>query len=219
LGSVEAKALGALLGIVLLSVTATLVGTAGSQFLRYPMYAPLVVAPLLLLAIGRLRQGLSRVGLGVVVVSLVALAVPTFLAHYPTVRVEVFYAYEVAPAQMLSRYGDGSDLSLTAPAVGYAPYVGYLPNAQYAGTPAEFDLKDEDGLWAHLDNQLNNFVGGSRERVNIYVFSARLRAYYRHNFGIPLDDPRWDALRIRLEGQAAVYDNGFVTLYEAAGPR
>jgi hypothetical protein len=37
--------------------------------------------------------------------------------------------------------------------------------------------------------------------------------YYKHNFGIPLDDPRWDALRIRLEGQAAVYDNGFVNLY------
>jgi hypothetical protein len=218
LRSVEARALGALVGIILLSVLATLVSTAGSEFLRYPLYAPLVTAPLLLLAISRLYAGWRRLGLGVVVLSLVALAVPTFLVHYPTVRMDMFYPYEAAPAQMLARYGDSTDLSLTAPALGYVPYVAYLPNAQYAGTPIQSDLKDKDGVWAHLDDQVDNFIGGTDERVNIYVLSRRPRVFYRHNFGIPLDDPRWDAIRGRLEGQAAVYHNGFVTLYEATAP-
>jgi len=215
LPSVEAKALGALLGILLLSVTVTLVSPGGEQFLRYPMYAPLVVAPLLLLAISRLPEGLRKVGLGAVVVSLVALAVPTFLAHYPTVRIDMFYTYEAAPAQMLSRYGDGTDLSLTAPAGGRAPYVAYLPNAQYAGTPLRTDLKDEDEVWAYLYDQVDNFVSGARNRVAVYVLSARPRVYFRHNFGFPPSDPHWDAIRSRLEGEAAIYDNGFVTLYEA----
>ncbi len=215
LRSVEARALGALLSILLLSVTATLVSTAGSQFLRYSMYAPLVTAPLLLLAIGGLSERLRRVGLGAVVVSLVALAVPTFLAEYPTVRMDMFYAYEAAPAQMLSRYGDDTNLSLTAPAVGYAPYIAYLPNAQYAGTPAQSDLKDQDGVWAYLNEQVDRFVGGTGERVRVYALSRRPRVFYRHNFGIPLGDRRWAAIEGRLEEVAAVYANGFVTLYES----
>jgi len=214
LPSVEAKALGALLGILLLSATATLVSPGGNQFLRYPMYAPLVLASFLLLGLGRSTPALRKAGVGALVVSLVVLAVPTFLAHHPTVRMDVFYPYERAPAQMLSRYSDGTGVDLTAPALGHAPYVGYLPNARYAGTPESHDLKDEDGVWAYLDGQLGNFVSGTRDRVAIYVLSARPPVYFRHNFGIALNDPRWDAIRSRLEGQAAVYDNGFVTLYE-----
>jgi len=218
LRSVEARALGALLGIILLSVTATLVSTSGSQFLRYPMYAPLVTAPLLLLAMSRLPEGLHRVGLGVVVVSVVALAVPTFLAHYPAVRMHMFYAYEAAPAQTLSRLGYATDLRVTAPGLGYVPYIEYLPNAEYVSTPGLSELKSEDGVWTYLDNQVVSFVGGTDNRVNIYVFSRRPRIFYRHNFGIPLDDPRWDVIQSRLEGEAAVYDNGFVTLYESSAP-
>jgi len=215
LRALEATAVGALLGILLLSVTFGLASTGGLQLFRYVMYAPLVLAPLLLLAISRLPRRLRTVGLGAVVVSLVALAAPTFLAHYPTVRMEMFYAYETSPAQTLSLHGDdGSELAVTAPAVGYAPYVGYLPYAGYAGTPVEFTLTDEDGVWAFLDAQVNGFMDPyGAEPVSIYVLSTRPRAYYMHNFGIPVDDRRWDALRIRLEGQAAVYDNGFVNLY------
>jgi hypothetical protein len=212
LPSMEAKALGALLGILLLSVTATLVSPAEAQFLRYPMYAPLVIAPLLLLAIMRLSEGLRRGGLGAVVVSLVALAVPTFLAHYPTVRMDMFYAYETAPARTLSRFGYTTDLRVTAPALGFVPYVGYLPNAEYAST-ALFELKDEDGVWAHLDDQVDSFVRGTDERVNIYVLSSRPRGFYRRHFGIPLYDPRWTTIQNRVEGEATMYDNGFVTLH------
>lgn len=215
----EATAVGALLGIILVTVAFGLVSTGGLQMFRYAMYAPLVLAPLLLLAISRLPRRLRRVGLGAVVVSLVALAVPTFLAYYPTVRHEMFYAYETAPAQTLSRHGDdGTKLRVTALAVGYVPYVGYLPSAEYLGTPIEFQLTDDAGLWAHIDSQVDLFVSGSGDRMGIYVLSNRPSVYYKHNFGIPLDDPRWDALRIRLEGQPAVYDNGFVTLYEATAP-
>jgi hypothetical protein len=220
---VEAKALGALLGILLLSVTIGLVSAGGLQLFRYVMYAPLVLAPLLLLSIRQLPRRLGGVGLGAVVVSLVALAVPTFFAHYPTVRVEMFYPYEMAPAQTLSSHGDdGSGLRVFVPAAGYVAYIRYLPNAEYMGTPVEFTLGDYDGLWAHIDQQADIFVSASDAKVSIYALSNRPRVYYKHNFGIPLDDPRWDALRIRLEGQTAVsaiYDNGFVNLYQAAGPR
>lgn len=219
LHSMEARASGALLGILLLSVTATLVSTAGSQFLRYPMYAPLVTAPLLLLAISRLSEGLRRVGLSALVLSLVSLAVPTFLAHYPAVRMDMFYPYEAAPAQTLSRFGYATDLRVTAPALGYAPYIEYLPNAAYASTPELYALKDKGEVWAHLDDQVNSFLGGTDERVHIYVLSRRPRVFYMHNFGIPLDDPRWAAIQSRLEGTAAVYDNGFVRLYESTASR
>ncbi|MDP2856745.1 MAG: hypothetical protein Q8P50_02075 [Bacillota bacterium] len=215
---IEARALGALLGILLLSVTATLVSTAGSQFLRYSMYAPLVVSPLLLLTLGRFTPGLRTAGLGAVVVSLVALAVPTFLASYSTVRTDAFYPYEEAAAQMLGRESDGTGVRLTAPAGDQAQYVGYLPQALFASTLEKFDLKDENGVWAYLDEQVNDFASGRGERVDIYVLSARPLVYFRHNFGIPLDDPHWDSIRSRLQGQAVVYDNGFVTLYEAIPP-
>jgi hypothetical protein len=216
---VEAKAVGALLGILLFSVTIGLASTGGLQLFRYVMYAPLVLAPLLLLSIRHLPRRLGGVGLGAVAVSLVALAVPTFFAHYPTVRMEMVYAYEVAPAQTLSSHGDdGSGLRVFAPAAAYVPYIGYLPNAEYIPTPIEFTLEDREGLWAYIYQQADIFVSASGERVSIYVLANRTPVYYKHNFGIPLDDPRWDALRIRLEGQAAVYDNGFVTLYEATTP-
>lgn len=212
---IEARALGALLGIFLLAATATLVSTSGNQFLRYPMYAPLVVSPLLLLALGRLAPGLRMAGLGAVVVSLVVLAVPTLLVSYSTVRMDAAYPYEEAAAQMLGRESDGTNVRLTAPAGGHSQYLGYLPQALFARTPEKFNLKDEDGVWAYLDDQVDSFVGGSDEQVNIYGLSNRPRVYFKHNFGIPLDDPRWDAIRSRLEREAAVYDNGFVTLYEA----
>jgi len=214
LPSAEARALGALLGILLLSVTATLVSPGGNQFLRYPMYAPLVLAPLLLLTIGRLPEALRKACLSAVVVSLVALAVPTFFVHYPTVRMDMSYTYEAAPAQLLGRYSDGAGLTLTAPALGHAPYVAYLPQATFSGIPEKFQLKDRDGVWSYLNDQVNSFVTAD-ERVHIYVLSARPQMYFGHNFGIPLDDPHWDAIHDRLEGQAKVYDNGFVTLYEA----
>ena len=220
---VEATALGVLLGIFLVAVTFGLVSPGGLQFFRYVMYAPLVLAALLLLAISRLPRRLRRVGLGALAVSLVALAVPTFFAHYPTVRMEMFYAYEIAPAQTLSGHGDdGSGLRVFAPAAGYVAYIRYLPNAEYMGTPTAFLLKGYDGLWAHIDQQADIFVSASDAKVSIYALSNRPPVYYKHNFGIPLDDPRWDALRIRLEGQhavSAIYDNGFVNLYQAAGPR
>jgi hypothetical protein len=213
---VEAKAVGALLGILLLSVTIGLVSTGGLQLFRYVMYAPLVLAPLLLLSIRHLPWRLGGVGLGALAVSLVALAVPTFLAHYPTVRMEMFYAYEMAPAQTLSSHGDdGSGLRVFAPAAAYVPYIGYLPNAEYMGTPVEFTLEDYDGLWAYLDGELDSFMSASGGRASIYALANRAPVYYKHNFGIPLDDPRWDIVHIRLEGQAPVYDNGFVTLYRA----
>jgi hypothetical protein len=215
---IEARALGTLLGILLLASTATLVSTSGNQFLRYPMYAPLVVSPLLLLTLGRFTPGLRMAGLGAVVVSLVVLAVPTFLASYSTVRMDAAYPYEEAAAQMLGRESDGTGVRLTAPAGGHAQYVGYLPQALFATTPEQFNLKDEDGVWAYLDEQVNNFASGRGARVNIYVLSARPLVYFRHNFGISLDDPHWDALRFRLQRQAVVYDNGFVTLYEATPP-
>ncbi len=216
---VEAKAVGALLGILLLSVTIGLISSGGLQLFRYVMYAPLVLAPLLLLSIRHLPRRLGGVGLGALAVSLVALAVPTFLAHYPTVRMEMFYPYEIAPGQTLSWHGDdGSELRVFAPAAAFVAYVGHLPNAEYMGTPVEFLLEDYDGLWAHIDYHVDLFVSGSGERVSIYVLSNRSPVYYKHNFGIPLDDPRWDALRIRLEGQAAVYDNGFVALYKGTVP-
>ena len=108
---------------------------------------------------------------------------------------------------------------MTALAVGYVPYVGYLPSAEYLGTPIEFQLTDDAGLWAHIDSQVDLFVSGSGDRMGIYVLSNRPSVYYKHNFGIPLDDPRWDALRIQLEGQPTVYDNGFVMLYAATLPQ
>jgi hypothetical protein len=129
---------------------------------------------------------------------------------------EMFYAYEMAPAQTLSSHGDdGSGLRVFAPAAAYVPYIGYLPNAEYMGTPVEFTLEDYDGLWAYLDGELDSFMSASGGRASIYALANRAPVYYKHNFGIPLDDPRWDIVHIRLEGQAPVYDNGFVTLYRA----
>lgn len=216
---VEAKAVGALLGILLLSVTIGLVSLGGLQLFRYVIYAPLVLAPLLLLSIRHLPRRLGGVGLGALAVSLVALAVPTFLAHYPTVRMEMFYAHEIAPAQALSGHGDdGSELRVSAPAAGYVPYIGYLPNAEYMGTPVEFTLTNYDGLWTYINSHLEIFVSGSSDRVSIYVLSNRTPVYYKHNFGVPLDDPHWVAIQSRLEGEAAVYENGFVTLYESIAP-
>ncbi len=219
LPSVEATALGALLGIFLLAGTATLISSGGSQFLRYLMYAPLVVAPLLLMTVGRLTLALRRVGLAVVVVSLVALAVPTFLANYATVQMDTFYAYEEAPAQMLGRHATSTSALLFGPAGSYAPYIRYLPDAQYVPVPEFAALKNDTGVWGYLENDLNDFTAGRNEGVSIYIYSTRPRATYWHNFGIPLDDPSWDAIRSHLEGQAAIYDNGFVTLYEATSPK
>lgn len=217
LPSSEASALGALVGIILLSVTATLVSKAGSQFLRYPMYAPLVTAPLLLLAICRSNERLRRIGLVAMIVSLVIIAVPTFLAHYPAVRMNMYYESEAAPARTLSRFGYSAGLQVIAPALGFVPYIAELPNAHYAPTPVLFGLKDEDGVWAYLDNQVASFAGTPDEQVNLYVFSRRSRIFYRHNFGIPLDAPHWDLIQSRLDKEAEVYDNGFVVLYQSGG--
>ncbi len=76
--------------------------------------------------------------------------------------------------------------SLSAPAVGYVPYVGYLPNAEYASTPVQSDLKDENGVWAHLDDQLDSFVSGTGKRVDIYVLSTRPPGFLGTTSGSPL---------------------------------
>jgi len=218
LPTVEARAIGAFLGIVFLSIVNTSVSTGGFEFVRFPLYTPLVSAPLLLLAIARLPSGLRTISFGTLVVFIVALSLPTFLASYPTIRTEVFYQHEFLPAQLLAKHTDDPHVKITAAALGYVPYARYMPDAQYVGTPPEFALIDEAGVWAFLDQQARDFVSEKTRATSFFVDSARPRAYYRHNFGISPSDPRWDAIRSIVRERAAVYDNGFVALYEATAP-
>ena len=210
----EAQVLGALLGIVLLSVTAMLVSFGGSQFLRYPMYAPIVVAPMLLLfVLDQASSRLRRIGLGVTVVAIVGLSLPTFLASHPTVSMDRSYSYEDSPAKFLAGNAGSVEAMIFAPALGYLPYVEHLPNARYAASPALSELQDEDGVWANLDGQISEFESG-QDAVNVYVLSARPRVYYEYNFRLSPEDPRWDAIQSELDGNLKIYDNGFVGLFE-----
>lgn len=113
LPSEQAKATGALLGVALLSVIATLVSSGGFEYYRFLMYAPLFTAPLLLAFISgqkALVRGGSFLALGLL---FVGMSVPTFFAHAGTVAAEIFYPPEYASGRFLHRlYGQGEGLQM-----------------------------------------------------------------------------------------------------------
>lgn len=219
--AIEQSALGALVGIMAASLVATLVSTRGFEYFRYLMYAPLFTAPLLLKFVRGAPVRVASYSLAALVVLFAGLSLPTFFAHHPRVEQYAFYPQEYALGRFLqSSYQDGEarptifglGLSLT-------PIIYYLPDAAYVGEgQASIDVINEEGLWSSVRKMITVFGGdGSGDEANLFVFSPRPQAYYRHNFGIPETDPNWRELVEELSSHLLIYDNGCLQTYASKG--
>ncbi len=210
----EAAAIGGLIGIFLLTLTATAVSPGGSQFLRYPMYSAMLLAPVLALGLWRVLGPVVAPLL--VSVALITLAAPSFLVYNGTVGMNHFYPPESAAAQTLAQRAKDEDVMLFSASVDIAPYLIHLPNAAYDFPTDLSKLKDEQGARDNLGFTVQRFLAASVARAHLFVDTSRTQVSYRHNFGLRLDDPVWTDTYERLDsGAAQIYDNGMVTIYAA----
>jgi hypothetical protein len=234
LSSVEKKEIGGLAGIVLLGLTASLLSLGGPEGLRFLLYAPLFIVPIILRFFSNLRSGQedsetilrsyqtrggwpgrrSR-GYAFIILPILffALSFPTFLAHNNKISTTAFYPYDFAPGEFLaSTYDTGEGLTLffyggTAGGVWY-----YLQDDADYG-PVVANVEDEEDLWRQADDAMTMFESSEGQRI--FIFSERGKGAYEHLFGVKPSDIRWQQLEQRLQkGRKLFYNNGFVQLYE-----
>jgi hypothetical protein len=214
----ERVVVGCFLGVGALSLTVTLVSTRGFEYFRYLFYAPFFTVPFLLKACQDFRPFRKLVipGIGIVIA---ALSLPTFLVHHASVEQYAFYPAEYAAGRFLSSASAsarGRQLMVFGLGFSALPVIYFVPDSVYLTEgQASIDLVDKQGLWRSVEKQVAEFTRpGATGRGKVFVISERPRVYYRHLFGVDVDDPRWRLITERLSDESAiVYENGGVHLY------
>jgi hypothetical protein len=207
-------------GLVLLSIISSLVSTRGFEELQRGLtYAAFFTVSFLFLFLQRLKPGVTKVALVSLSVILMALSLTSFLSGNRTINQMVPYRSELATGEWLeTQYGTGQGLNifLTHPILPSITY--YLYDANYVSdSEAESAGYTAESRWQAIDDLLDSYdrladSGGS----GFYIHSPKIALISSMTFGIPADDPRWDAITSGLEERYdGIYDNGHIQIYSS----
>lgn len=212
---------------VVLAVTAVagmVISKGGYDFYRFIVYGSLIAAPLVLhWLLGQRLRGLRVVALSAM---LIALAVPTMLAHNTSVGTQATQRSEIGAARFLARSvpeGPNENIRLYGPLRTVAYYRPDLIPHEVTFPRQAADIRSIDELRGHWDEYLGNFIReGEQGKKTLLTFDKRDIIYWRHIFGLPEDDPLWSRVRERYLKQAdRVFDAGRTQVYRSglAPPR
>jgi hypothetical protein len=173
------------------------------------MYSPFFTIPLLAKEIS--KQPLKRIFFPLLIVSILALSFPTFLAHANPVCIFNFYSYEKQALlfpQKSFQNGDRLNFFLTDS----MPYVSYyLPDVRSWSLPEPgSQMLNETALWKSLDEKLELFESMEHAQ-RIFVLSNRLTNSFGHLPGVLPTDPHWMDLNAKLsQRNNRIYDSGYI---------
>jgi hypothetical protein len=204
-----------LLGILLLSIAAFVIEPSFSQYHKVLTYGPIFLIPLVMRRIPALSKRTLRIAwLGGAL--LVILSFPTFLAHGDLVSEIRLYEQEARAGEFLSSTADANGEGPTTfsgrPVRSVLPY--WVPEASLISEPFLEQIGGRDEFWKYMDSLTSQFLQSEPElSTSMFLFTDRLRFSYRHWFGIPPTDARWDLLEQSLDSTDRIYDDGFAKVY------
>jgi hypothetical protein len=208
------KVVGAMMGIIALSVIAVFVSLdiGGYQFFRFLQFGGFFVVPLVLGLLWAWRKYRKAI-LASLVVVLLLLSFPTFLAHNSTIEADTVYPQELSAGEFLeAEYGTGEGLCVSTDRTTRSVLLYHLPDALFLTDP-EWVYVPDGGDWRQsIDKFEKDFESVTMEKV--FVFSARMPWLLHHVFGVSPTDYEWSRLREKLSKYEKVYDNGFIEIYK-----
>ncbi len=213
-GTVVRVAAGAFGGLMLLSVTATVISLGGDQFFRFLVFAPVFTAPLLIRVLQQSPTG-RRAVLGALVLATVLVSLPTLLAYRSPVEMYTYYPYEYYAGRFISLATVGEDPEIYSLALSRLPVLRYKRDAHYFDEgQVNVNLIDEAGLWKAVSGLEQRFrTAPTRAPLGLFLQSARPKVYYQHVFGITPTSREWADLEQRLSAADLTYDSRHAKVY------
>lgn len=205
---------GGMLGVIAVSTLAVLatLKLGGYEYFRFLQFGCFFAIPLVLGLVWSLRRFRKQIIIGLLIIPLFVLSLPTFLAHNNTIEADAVYPEEIAACKILeAEYGKGDEVGVFTSEMNWTLTLSYLPNADYfvneclVYTPKDVFYRGVESLLENYDNYMDE---------KVFVFTPRFYWYYYHIYGITVDNPKWDEFRDKLAGLEKVYDNGFVQIYK-----
>lgn len=210
-----------LASVALMSALSAVLSATGVQASRYLQYGSFFAAPLLLSHLARVKQ--QRLLLKTVVPAFLLLSLPSFFAFHGQISTRTLYPSEGRGAEFLSsRVADRDNVNVYTGARELNYYVFYFPNTvirtppRVAEDPNLLTASDVPVFWNATDALLSEFSAhplGDSDEGRVFVFSKAFLLTYRHLLGIPVDDPRWTTVQVRLNSANLFYSNGQVWSY------
>ena len=218
LSTTESRLAATFAGLAILSIVSMLVSAAGSsELLRGLTYAPFFTAPFLLLFIQGLKTQVAKVILAGLAAILVFMAFPTFLSSNRVININTNHRIEFAAGQWLqSAYGTSDDLNVFLTHPIYDSIAFHLPNAILnSDIPPEGLRYTQENFFPAMAELLDRYDAASQgSGPSLFIHSTKLALVSAITLGIPVDDPRWGAIRERLAGQNhQVHDDGPAQVY------
>jgi hypothetical protein len=220
LSSLGRREVGGILGILLLTLVATLVSPAGHEFTRYLMYAFIFLAPIII----RLCLGFSerwrKSSLVLLLTVLFALSFPSLLVTGSSVATHNVSPEEIAAGEFLeSRYGKGDGLYVFGNG-SYGSDIAwyYLPNANHRGALEYKDLS-ESTVREDIDRVVSEFKAESDN--SIFIYSERWALAWYQNFFVEPADPHWLEIKEQLTGENdenMIFSNDYIHIYVPQTP-
>lgn len=206
---VEGKEVGGLLGIIALTIVATIASEQGSQFHRILMYGPFFTIPIILRPLLRMLKPEKFL---IILISLfLILSLPSFFAHNDRISIDAWYPQDFTPAQFLeSSYGKGESLHVFSFGNTIVPFQYEM---LYIKHKEEGWVLGEEEAWRRMGEVITAFENFKAEGA-LFAFSRRPMGFYERDFGMSSVDPRWEAFELSLQSKNKIYDNSWVQLYK-----
>ncbi len=209
---------GALLGLVVLLVIMTVsdqgANRAISQFL---LFGALIMPPVFIRFLYGTQDVTSspnrtwqRVGSVLVILTLVLLSFPTFLAHHPSANTQIRYDTEHSAFAFLRSHSEElSEIALFADIdTGYM-HSYYLPDTEFYPIPYPPDyVADDEEFLMRFPRFLQDF--NDLNKRSFFMYSPRMLHRPNIYLGIPEDHPIWAESAQAFHCHNIIYDNGFV---------
>ncbi len=216
LSPMEKRAIGVLLGIIMISVVSTLASGGGARFDTYILYGAFAAVPILLWFLLSLRNRIRKYALICLVILFFTLSFPTFLSHNNMIEFDAWYPEEHASGEFLeSNFAEAGKVHLFGGEWVQLLTNYYVPSASFHTVHSVLYMKDETGLWAEIEKLSTGYedLAGSLGGEVIFIWSKRLMLPYQHFFGVTPEHPNWQELRDKLSYDDKIYDNGNVQMF------
>lgn len=213
----ERDCTGAVLGIGGMTAIAALINGTGDQAARFLEYGSFFVVPLVILFLA--RRTWRQIVPGLVLLSFLALSLPSFLTFHGQAAQDSFKVEEKSAALFLADTyaGEEEGLLLYSSPRERLFHTYYLQEATFESSPfAVSSRNDVPVFWQGMGDLMDSFSesGGSPTQRSVFVFARPFVLTYEHLLALSPEDPHWLDVKGRLAETNAFYDNGLVQMFQ-----
>ncbi|MFA5628904.1 MAG: hypothetical protein WC958_01365 [Dehalococcoidales bacterium] len=211
---------GALWGILIASLIAILAFGEGTQWHRILVYAPYLIAPIIIRALYKVPDILYRGKITctqnymplLLSALLILIALPTFLVNHASINTQSIYKYELRSGEFVANNFNQNELLFISDGVTVYSFAFYIPDAVLAHPAQPWDINSEKELWASIQEKSEQFQNSSA--TALFALTERFDQSYRDVFDIDKTSKEWLGLIWELESNNLIYNNGHAKIYK-----